>query len=220
MQNIVLIGDERIKAIPVQGRGEPLVDLLKDFLQLAFDQTRANVRSDAKSISFLHRTPAYMLVSAQENLPKGIKLLIKECHRPVSLQAKYWNDYSDKMKLQHQDWSEQQINSECSKFVAPPDVAPHSTGGAVDLTLTNEEGIWLDMGTGFNASLIETANATYTEANNISETARTNRQMLVQAMVSAGFVNYPTEWWHWSYGDKYWAFCKQQKYALFSSVGA
>jgi D-alanyl-D-alanine dipeptidase len=18
-------------------------------------------------------------------------------------------------------------------------------------------------------------------------------------------VNYPTEWWHWSYGDRYWA---------------
>ncbi|ABX41733.1 hypothetical protein Cphy_1358 [Lachnoclostridium phytofermentans ISDg] len=21
-----------------------------------------------------------------------------------------------------------------------------------------------------------------------------------------GFVNYPTEWWHWSYGGCYWAF--------------
>jgi D-alanyl-D-alanine dipeptidase len=25
-------------------------------------------------------------------------------------------------------------------------------------------------------------------------------------MCGAGFVNYPPEWWHWSYGDKYWAF--------------
>jgi D-alanyl-D-alanine dipeptidase len=24
-------------------------------------------------------------------------------------------------------------------------------------------------------------------------------------MTEAGFVNYPLEWWHWSYGDKYWA---------------
>jgi D-alanyl-D-alanine dipeptidase len=21
----------------------------------------------------------------------------------------------------------------------------------------------------------------------------------------AGLVNYPTEWWHWSFGDRYWA---------------
>ncbi|MDT7587682.1 MAG: zinc D-Ala-D-Ala dipeptidase, partial [Pseudonocardiales bacterium] len=25
------------------------------------------------------------------------------------------------------------------------------------------------------------------------------------ALHSVGFVNYPTEWWHWSYGDRYWA---------------
>jgi D-alanyl-D-alanine dipeptidase len=27
----------------------------------------------------------------------------------------------------------------------------------------------------------------------------------------AGFVNYPSEWWHWSYGDKYWGFAKGKK---------
>jgi len=25
-------------------------------------------------------------------------------------------------------------------------------------------------------------------------------------MEGAGFVNYPTEWWHWSYGDRDWTF--------------
>ena len=30
--------------------------------------------------------------------------------------------------------------------------------------------------------------------------------MLGEALTSAGMVNYPTEWWHWSYGDRYWAF--------------
>ncbi|SED95789.1 D-ala-D-ala dipeptidase [Streptomyces sp. TLI_105] len=24
-------------------------------------------------------------------------------------------------------------------------------------------------------------------------------------LTSTGLVNYPTEWWHWSYGDRYWA---------------
>ena len=27
----------------------------------------------------------------------------------------------------------------------------------------------------------------------------------MDALGGAGMVNYPTEWWHWSYGDRYWA---------------
>jgi D-alanyl-D-alanine dipeptidase len=29
--------------------------------------------------------------------------------------------------------------------------------------------------------------------------------VLATALGGAGLVNYPTEWWHWSYGDRYWA---------------
>ncbi|WP_413254142.1 hypothetical protein OG754_38745 [Streptomyces decoyicus] len=28
-----------------------------------------------------------------------------------------------------------------------------------------------------------------------------------EALSSVGMVNYPTEWWHWSFGDRYWALC-------------
>jgi len=28
-------------------------------------------------------------------------------------------------------------------------------------------------------------------------------------------VNYPTEWWHWSYGDRYWAFVTGAPHALY-----
>lgn len=37
-------------------------------------------------------------------------------------------------------------------------------------------------------------------------------------MTAAGFVNYPSEWWHWSYGDRYWAVCEKQPHALFGPV--
>ncbi len=33
-----------------------------------------------------------------------------------------------------------------------------------------------------------------------------NRKILINCLERAGFINYPTEWWHWSYGDCYWAF--------------
>lgn len=40
----------------------------------------------------------------------------------------------------------------------------------------------------------------------------------IDAMTTVGFVNYPTEWWHWSYGDKYWAFMKSEPHAIYKSV--
>ncbi|MGZ3768670.1 MAG: M15 family metallopeptidase [Bdellovibrio sp.] len=76
----------------------------------------------------------------------------------------------------------------------------------------------IEMGTQFNAEPLETQNATFTDAQNISAEARKNRQVLMSAMSKAGFVNYSTEWWHWSFGDKYWAFHTNQPYAIFGSV--
>ena len=36
----------------------------------------------------------------------------------------------------------------------------------------------------------------------------------------AGLVNYPTEWWHWSYGDRYWALMTGARAALYGPVAA
>ncbi|MER7188457.1 M15 family metallopeptidase, partial [Streptomyces hyaluromycini] len=44
-----------------------------------------------------------------------------------------------------------------------------------------------------------------TGAPNVGAEARANRVLMGRALTTAGFVNYPTEWWHWSYGDRYWA---------------
>jgi hypothetical protein len=33
-----------------------------------------------------------------------------------------------------------------------------------------------------------------------------------------GFVNYPTEWWHWSYGDRYWALATGAPAACYGPV--
>ncbi|MFD0746223.1 M15 family metallopeptidase [Phytohabitans flavus] len=42
-------------------------------------------------------------------------------------------------------------------------------------------------------------------ATNISPRARHHRRILSAALTRAGFANYPTQWWHWSFGDRYWA---------------
>jgi D-alanyl-D-alanine dipeptidase len=96
--------------------------------------------------------------------------------------------------------------------------APHSTGGAVDLTLSTEDGVELDMGTPVDATPEVSANACFTAARGISELARENRCILALALDLAGLVNYPTEWWHWSYGDRYWALLTGADHAVYGPV--
>jgi D-alanyl-D-alanine dipeptidase len=91
------------------------------------------------------------------------------------------------------------------RLLAAPDIAPHSAGAAVGLTLAASDGAELDMGTRVNANPEESGGACFTGAHSISAQARANRDLLGRALAAAGFVNYPTEWWHWSYDDRYWA---------------
>ncbi|MEV1002288.1 M15 family metallopeptidase [Nonomuraea sp. NPDC050202] len=56
-----------------------------------------------------------------------------------------------------------------------------------------------------NAGPEESGGACCTHHPALPSRPRANRRLLAQAMSAAGFTNYPTEWWHWSYGDRYWA---------------
>ncbi|MFH8487133.1 mycothiol transferase [Streptomyces longisporoflavus] len=60
--------------------------------------------------------------------------------------------------------------------------------------------------------------ATHPDAANITVEARRNRTILGAALEEAGLVNYPTEWWHWSYGDRYWALATGASHALYAAA--
>ncbi|MEV5786059.1 histidine triad (HIT) protein [Streptomyces sp. NPDC051639] len=48
--------------------------------------------------------------------------------------------------------------------------------------------------------------------------ARTNSATLSGALSAAGLINYDTEWWHWSAGDRYWALQTRQPAAFYGPV--
>lgn len=60
--------------------------------------------------------------------------------------------------------------------------------------------------------------ACYLDAPEVSRHARANRELLASVLQGAGLVNYPTEWWHWSYGDRYWALVTGAPAALYGAV--
>jgi len=157
---------------------------------------------------YLRKRVIEMLNKADSLLPKGYKILLLDAYRPLEIQEKFFKDFCIELKNKHPNFNDAKIRKEASKFVAPPDVKilpPHSTGGAVDITIIDKYGNEIDMGTkpddlNFKA---------YTYCREISRAAKHNRKILIRVMRRAGFVNYPREWWHWSYGDKCWAAVKK-----------
>ncbi|MFH8839120.1 M15 family metallopeptidase [Streptomyces sp. NPDC017868] len=201
MTEIVLMSDPRVVAIPVTECGERLVDV-RGVGSLLVD-TRKQDPADA--FAHLREGVVERLLQAQELLPDGLRLLYVEGYRPPSLQRAYFEEYADQLRALHPEWPGERIRTAASRYVSPPEIAPHSAGAAVDLTLADAEGRELDLGTRMNASPEESGGACYTRAEGISEEARAHRELLGSVLTTAGLVNYPTEWWHWSFGDRYWA---------------
>jgi D-alanyl-D-alanine dipeptidase len=99
--------------------------------------------------------------------------------------------------------------------------SPHSTGGAVDLTLRfRATGQPLFMG-GLFDDVTEDAWTDAFEQKPIGsmsdEEARANRRILYWVMAEAGFANNPTEWWHYSWGDQMWAKLRGEPAALYGA---
>ncbi|MEC4018602.1 M15 family metallopeptidase [Streptomyces sp. H27-D2] len=201
MSEIILMSDPLVAAIPVRECGERLVDV-RSAGPLLVD-VRAQEAADA--FAYLREGVLERLLTAQTMLPQGLRLLYVEGYRPPSLQRRYFEEYTSQLRGERPEWSDEQLHTTASRYVSPPAIAPHSAGAAVDLTLADADGRELDLGTRMNADPEESEGTCYTDADNISHQARANRKSLGAALAAAGLVNYPTEWWHWSFGDRYWA---------------
>ncbi|MFF3715325.1 M15 family metallopeptidase [Streptomyces prasinus] len=214
MSGIVLMSDRRVAAIPVRECGERLVDVRAH--GMAADDRK---RDATGAYAHVRQGVLTRLLHARSLLPTGVRLLFVEGFRPPDLQRRYFEEYSDELARAHPDWRATELREAASRFVSPPEIAPHSAGAAVDVTLTDRQGRELDMGTRVNASPEESGGACYTDAPGLGDRARTNRAVLGGALSAAGLVNYGTEWWHWSYGDRYWALRSGQPAALYGPVG-
>jgi zinc D-Ala-D-Ala dipeptidase len=211
---VIPLSDPRVAAVPVRDCGEPLVDL-RTAAPLRVDPRQAD---PAGAYAHLRSGVADRLVTAQSLLPRGVRLLVVEGYRPPATQERYFREYRDQLRRAHPDWSAAKLDEEASWYISPPHVAPHVAGAAVDLTLCGEDGTELPMGSPVNATPQESAGRCYTDSLDVSPAARRNRDVLSRVLRAVQLVNYPSEWWHWSYGDRYWAFASGAASARYGPV--
>ena len=155
------------------------------------------------------------LILAHSFLPEGYRFYIYDTWRPFLLQEELYRDYSEKVIRQFhlENASKEEQLQMIAAFVSIPHKDPgyppvHTTGGAVDLTILDAQGRFLDMGSGFD-EISERSNAVYYEEHPEETNAkaiRDNRRLLYNAMTKAGFTNLPSEWWHYDFGDRFWAY--------------
>ncbi|MEU3795679.1 M15 family metallopeptidase [Streptomyces fructofermentans] len=209
----VLMSDPQVAAMPVHECGEPLVDVRDhDF--------RVDLRKHDPLGAFAHVREGVLarLKHARSRLPAGTDLLFIEGYRPLPLQRNYFTNYRDKLTTAHPTWTPEQLHQAASRYVSPPEIAPHSAGAAVDVTLVDQDGHELDLGTRVNASPEESNGACFTHAPNLSNQARHHRTLLLNAMQGAGFTNYGTEFWHFSAADRYDALMRHEPHARYGPI--
>lgn len=109
---------------------------------------------------------------------KGYRLVIYDCYRPYGYQKVMYDIVND------------------PRYVAPPGKGSnHNRGRAIDLSLADEDGNLLDMGTPFDDFTV----LSHYGADNLSREAKKNRRTLRSIMKKAGFTPYNNEWWHFDY---------------------
>ena len=127
---------------------------------------------------FLRLKTITALVEANKKfMKKGYKIKIFDCYRPLDIQKKMWKIVSN------------------PQYVANPAKGSiHNRGGAVDITLVDNNGKELDMGTSFDFFGIQ-ASHKYPD---VSDEVKQNRIVLKKIMISSGFNSFDAEWWHYN----------------------
>jgi len=196
--------DYLLKNTKIKENNEKLV-AVKEYAKTVIISHPLSPRKKQKII-LVRETVAKMLNEVTKLLPTDYDLMIYGGYREEKTQRLYFLNYTKKLKKLNPNWDEQILKEEASKYVANPDsVSPHLTGGAVDVSLAKNKR-QIPMG-GF-----------IDNKEGITEKIKENRKLLKDIMEKVGFVNYPLEWWHWSYGDRYWAAVKKKEYAIYNEI--
>jgi zinc D-Ala-D-Ala dipeptidase len=123
------------------------------------------------------KTVKALILANKEFIKKGYRIKIFDCYRPLDIQKKMWEIVPN------------------PSYVADPEKGSiHNRGGAVDITISDNIGREVDMGTNFDYFGIEASHS----YQNLSQEIKKNRKLLKKIMIKNGFNFFESEWWHYN----------------------
>ena len=207
------------KNVPIEECSEELISL-SDFgcerIKVSPIYYSAGLRGSLP-VAYLRKGVVKKLAEAAGILPDGLHFVVWDAWRPLDVQEVLYERALEKCRQQHPHLGEAELAELAEKFAARPSENPcapypHSTGGGLDLTLANDKGNLLEMGSKHD-SISPVSVTRFYEAkleheqvlSRNEQLALWNRRILFHALNLAGFTNYPGEWWHFDFGDQLWA---------------
>ena len=131
-----------------------------------------------RPIALLHPSAhALLLAAARRFSAIGLRVKLFDAFRPLEAQQALWGVLPN------------------PRFVANPadGSSLHTRGVAVDVTLVDEAGVDLPMGSGFDAMTPLSAH----DALDLPGEAIRNRALLLGGMAAVGWQHIASEWWHY-----------------------
>lgn len=169
---------------------------------------------------FFRQNVGKRLIVAAGYLPEGYKLKIFDAWRPPEAQTALYSKCRNQIRHLNPTDSEDEIDIKTKKIIPYPqkdNLFPyaHGTGGSLDVTVVDNFGKELNMGTdylrtafdSFDNDLTQTAYYEMRECTQLKDLLyQCNRRILYNSMIAAGFTNLPSKWWHYDFGNYFWAY--------------
>ncbi|WP_186576099.1 M15 family metallopeptidase [Aquibacillus kalidii] len=220
------------RLVPIEESGEDLVSIrnLRDNQVVSDSMYYKQGITGALEQCYIRKGVASLLKNAAALLPMNYKLIIWDGWRPFLVQKHLYDTYYKQLAAANLGYTTEELKELTSKYVSKPSIdkkqpAPHITGGSVDLAILDENDMLLNFGTEFD-DFSEKAKTRFFEekeeqgvtlAKQDKEILQ-NRRLLYHVMTSVGFTNYPEEWWHFDYGNQWWAQLKGKPTAIYGLV--
>jgi len=205
-----------LSSVTIKDSGDPMVPLGPDFpgKVLVIDE---GMKAYTGEHTFVRASLVPLLTKAQEHLRE----ILPDCdlevvygYRHLDIQTAKYETRTRQVLEETPGLSGDALKEAAHRFIAVPEVAGHPTGGAVDIRILDADGTPRPMGTDIHAHELDT----YVFSPFIDKTAWHNRQILRTCMIRAGFAPFDGEWWHFSYGDREWAYYYRKPHALFGQL--
>ena len=138
--------------------------------------------------AYLQPTVAKMLGIAQKKLKEkhsNWNLIVYDAARPRSVQQRMWDI------VKNTSWK--------SYVASPARISMHSYGVAVDVSIVDEDGNPIDMGTDFDEFSVMSEpryEQKFLQEKKLTQQQVNNRLLLRNIMRNAGFRSISNEWWH------------------------
>lgn len=219
--NLYMVKYRDLLKVKVKENKEPFVIIDQEIIRSGYFKQMSDMKKFLKNKIYVRKTVFQKLIKAQKQLEKinpSFFLYVCYGYRSPEIQKKLFLKQLRKISQSPFFPNPQELYEEIHQYIAVPTVAGHPTGGALDLLILNiKQQKFLDFGSEIYDFSTKKGYTFFTRTG-VSGTAKNNRLLLRKIMIKNGFAPYDGEWWHFSYGDKEWAYYYKKSYTLYKQI--